>query len=291
MGVIFAIAYYIIVVTFGYQTSAEKRKLLITKFITFSSVILLIECLWRLAHPNTEYTVFEQTNDPRWIYQYKFGGLMYVDSNAVAIHIIIVLFFIFYMELEHRERWTKTKLLLIILLVLTFSRAGWVGAFLGWIYIRFLRKQKLEFYIVNLVAFSLILVVFYRFYFQSKIESDLSFQSKLDIIGIVSKYLSNASFNEILFGIGFSNSSERLGIYAHNFFMVFFIESGFIGLFLIILLLIQITFATNKRALFIIIPFLITTLSSTITFMPFLYVAVGLIFLEERDKRLELNRI
>jgi hypothetical protein len=107
----------------------------------------------------------------------------------------------------------------------------------------------------------------------------------------VSKYLSNASFNEILFGIGFSNSSERLGIYAHNFFMVFFIESGFIGLFLIILLLIQITFATNKRALFIIIPFLITTLSSTITFMPFLYVAVGLIFLEERDKRLELNRI
>jgi hypothetical protein len=160
MGVIFAIAYYIIVVTFGYQTSAEKRKLLITKFITFSSVILLIECLWRLAHPNTEYTVFEQTNDPRWIYQYKFGGLMYVDSNAVAIHIIIVLFFIFYMELEHRERWTKTKLLLIILLVLTFSRAGWVGAFLGWIYIRFLRKQKLEFYIVNLVAFSLILVVF-----------------------------------------------------------------------------------------------------------------------------------
>jgi hypothetical protein len=289
MGVIFAICYYIIVVAYARQLVKPKLSSLISRFITYSTLLLIVECIWRITHPETEYAVFEENGDPRWIYQYKFGGLMYVDSNAVAIHIIIILFFIYYMEIERGERWTKSKIVLIVLLILTFSRAGWVGAFLGWIYIRFLRKQKLEFYLVNFIFFSVVLILFYKFYLQQKIESDLSFQSKLDIIQVVYKYISNASLNEIIFGIGFSNSSERLGIYAHNFFMVFFIESGVVGLLLIILLFIQLTIATNKRALFIIVPFLITTLSSTITFMPFLYVSLALIFLLEKPENQQIE--
>lgn len=292
MGVVFAIGYYIIVVAYAQQLMRPKLNSLISKFITYSTLLLIVECIWRITHPETEYAVFEENGDPRWIYQYKFGGLMYVDSNAVAIHIIIILFFIYYMEIEHGERWTKSKIILIILLILTFSRAGWVGALLGWIYVRFLRKQKLEFYLVNFIFFSIVLTLFYKLYLQQKIESDLSFQSKLDIIQVVYKYISNASLNEIIFGIGFSNSSERLGIYAHNFFMVFFIESGIIGLFIIILLFIQLTVATNKRALFIIVPFLITTLSSTITFMPFLYVSLALIFILKKpeNQQIEVNK-
>ena len=284
MGVIFAICYYIVVVFFARQLTFQKLNSLVSKFITYSTLLLIVECIWRIMHPQTDYAVFEESGDPRWIYQYKFGGLMYVDSNAVAIHIIIILFFIYYMEIERGERWTKSKITLIILLILTFSRAGWVGAFLGWIYVRFLRKQKFVFYLGYFLFFSIILTLFYKLYLQQKIESDLSFQSKLDIIHVVHKYISNASLNELLFGIGFSNSSDRLGIYAHNFFMVFLIESGIIGLFIIVTLFIQLTVATNKRALFIIVPFLITTLSSTITFMPFLYVSLALIFLLEKNE-------
>jgi hypothetical protein len=284
MGVIFAICYYVVVVFFAQQLTFSKLKSLSSKFITYSTFLLIAECIWRLMHPQTDYAVFEESGDPRWIYQYKFGGLMYVDSNAVAIHIIIILFFIFYMEIEHGQHWTKSKIILIALLILTFSRAGWIGAFLGWIYIRFLRKQKLELYLIYFFLFSIGLILFYKLYLQQKIESDLSFQSKLDIIKVVHTYISNASLNELFFGIGFSNSSDRLGIYAHNFFMVFFIESGIIGLLIIISLFVQLTIATRKRALFIIIPFLITTLSSTITFMPFLYVSLALIFLLKKNE-------
>ncbi|WP_331968105.1 hypothetical protein [Ohtaekwangia sp.] len=284
MGVLFAIAYYVVVTGFGPQLSSERLTLLATKFINYSTLVLIAEGIWRLTHPNMEYASFAENGDARWIYQYKFGGLMYVDSNAVAIHIIILLFFIYYRELDHDERWFKTKMVLIILLILTFSRAGWAGAFLGWVYIRFLRNQKIEFYLVNLVFSSIALIFFYKFYLEEKIMSDLSFQSKLEIIGIVSKYFSTASVQELFFGIGFSNSSVRLGIYAHNFFMVYLIESGLIGLMLIIFMFIQLAAATNKKALYIIVPFLITTLSSTITFMPFFYVSVALIFLMERHK-------
>lgn len=289
MGVIFAIAYYIVVTGFGFQISSEKLTSLATKFINYSTLILVIECIWRLMHPNLEYANFAVEGDVRWIYQYKFGGLMYVDSNAVAIHIVIILFFIFYREIEHDEHWNKTKIILIILLILTFSRAAWAGTLLGWIYVRFLRNQKIEFYLINLVFFSVLLVFFYKLYLEEKIASDLSFQSKLEIVGIVSQYFSNASIQEVFFGIGFSNSLERLGIYAHNFFMVFFIESGLIGLILLISMFIQISIATGKKALYIFVPFLITTLSSTITFMPFLYVSLALIFLmEKRKSKIEL---
>ncbi|MFD1000679.1 O-antigen ligase family protein [Ohtaekwangia kribbensis] len=284
MGVTFAICYYLVVVFFARQLTLQKLNSLVSKFITYSTLLLIIECIWRITHPQTEYAVFEESGDPRWIYQYKFGGLMYVDSNAVAIHIIIILFFIFYMEIERGEQRTKSKIALIILLVLTFSRAGWVGAFLGWIYIRFLRKQKFTFYLINFLFFSVTLSLFYKLYLQQKIESDLSFQSKLDIIKVVYKYISDASLSELLFGIGFSNSSERLGIYAHNFFMVFFIESGIFGLFIIVSMFVQLTVATNRKALFIIVPFLITTLSSSITFMPFLYVSLAIIFLLEKTE-------
>ncbi len=289
MGVIFAIGYYVIVVAFGYQLYPEQRIRLATKLVNFSAIILLVECAWRLTHPNSNYAIFEGSGDVRWIYQYKFGGLMYMDSNAVAIHIIIILFFIYYLEIEQGERWTKTKLLFLILLILTFSRAGWIGGLLGWVYIRFLRKQSPGFYLINSVFLLVSFFLFYKFYLENRIESDLSLQSKLEIISNVYRYLSDASFQEILFGIGFSNSSERLGIYAHNFFMVFLIESGVIGLLLMIFLLIQFVLTTKRKALFIIIPFLITTLSSTITFMPFLYVAMALIFLLEKSKTKNLE--
>lgn len=214
---------------------------------------------------------------------------MYTDSNAVGIHIIILLFFIYYLEKEQKASWPKVKIILLILLALTFSRAAWFGFIVGWIYMRYLQNRRLGFYIVNLIVFITAGILLYKFYLQAKISSDLSYQSKFDIIGTVLRHFEDISRSELLIGIGFSNSLERMGVYAHNFFMVFLIESGVIGLFFIVLLLLQFTISTRMKALYVLVPFLITTLSSTITFMPFFYVVIALIFVFENKRTSELN--
>ncbi len=98
MGVIFAIGYFIIVAAFGRQLSVSDYKSLGNKFIVYSTVLLVAECAWRLTHPNYDYASFADSGDVRWIYQYKFGGLMYVDSNATGIHLVLLLFFVYYLE-------------------------------------------------------------------------------------------------------------------------------------------------------------------------------------------------
>lgn len=289
IGVVAAICYFIVTVAFAFNLDNHSRDKLISKFINYSTVLLIVECIWRLLHPRTEYAVFDGSDDNRWIYQYKFGGLMYTDSNAVGIHIIILLFFIYYLEKEQKASWPKVKIILLILLALTFSRAAWFGFIVGWIYMRYLQNRRLGFYIVNLIVFITAGILLYKFYLQAKISSDLSYQSKFDIIGTVLRHFEDISRSELLIGIGFSNSLERMGVYAHNFFMVFLIESGVIGLFFIVLLLLQFTISTRMKALYVLVPFLITTLSSTITFMPFFYVVIALIFVFENKRTSELN--
>lgn len=284
IGVVAAIFYFVITIAFGFNLDRKSRDRLISRFITLSTLLLIAECIWRLLHPRIEYAIFDGIDDNRWIYQYKFGGLMYADSNAVGIHITILLFFIYYLEKEQKASWPKIKIILLILLFLTFSRAAWLGFVVGWIYMRYLQNKSIAFYIINLVFFMTAGIVFYKFYLEAKISSDLSYQSKFDIIDIVINHFKEISKSELFLGIGFSNSLARLGVYAHNFFMVFLIESGIIGLFFIILLLLQFTIATKFKALYVLIPFLITTLSSTITFMPFFYVVMALIYIYENNR-------
>ncbi len=284
MGVIFAIGYFIIVLGFGGQLSIDQRFSLIDKFIKYSVVLLIVECAWRLTHPDLSYQGFEQSGDIRWIYQYKLGGLMYVDSNVVAFHLMTLFFFVLYLQHEHNVKYAKAKWILIILIALTFSRAVWIASIFGVIYVSYFRGRTLLFYFINFVGAVVLLGFVYVFYLRERIVSDLSFKSKLYIIDVVAEYLKSASAQELLFGIGFSNSLVRLDIYAHNFFMVFLIESGAIGFALIITLFLQFIFITRGKALFILVPFFISTMSNTVTFMPYFYVIIALIVLFYKDK-------
>lgn len=289
MGVILAILYFVVTISFGFNLSNNERRTLIDQLFMYSIIMLLIECIWRYTHPSTDFSHFEGTGDVRWIYQYKMEGLMYSDSNVVGFHVMVLFFFLLYDQEVNGVKRNKTKILLLVLLFLSISRAAWIGTAIGWIYVKFLRRKKLDFYIANLIFFSLFSIVIYIFLLQERIQSDLSFQSKLEIIDIVINYFSHATLPELTFGIGFSNTLERLGIYAHNFFMVFLIESGWIGLILMILFFLQLVIITKRKALFILIPFCISTLSNTVTFMPYFYVIMGLIYIDQHERVMESN--
>lgn len=280
-GVVLAIFYYIAVVAFGHRLLPAHQDRLERIFINFSILLLIAECVWRLTHPDEQYKVFGQIGDYRWIYQYKFGSFMYADSNGSAIHILVLLFFIYYRDERGGRVWTLQKIILFALLFLTVSRAAWLAGIVGWIYARFLRKQSLLFFLVLGAFLTLAALAVYFIVLQERLENDLSFQSKFDIARDILKYYSTASLPEILFGIGFSNSLPRMGVYAHNFAAIFLVESGVFGLVFMVLLFLQFLASTGGRALIVLLPFLIATISASLMFIPFFYVVMGLIFLRE----------
>lgn len=284
MGVVLGICYFIVITLFGRELSYAQLLKLSNKYILYSTLLLTAECAWRITHP--DLAQLSQAKDGLgWIYQYKFTSFMYSESNATGIHVITLLFYVLYQQVEYGYKRTKTKWVLILLLILTFSRAAIAGAAIGWLYIKYLRKSNVIFNLANLLIVSAFLFFVYQYYLKPKLEDDLSLKSKFEIADIIKNYFANASLAEWLFGIGFSNSIERLGIYAHNFEMVLLIESGLIGLTLIFFLFLSFVFATQKKALFILVPFLITTLSASIMFIPFFYVAIALIYFTENKSK------
>jgi hypothetical protein len=290
MSAFFAISYFVVIVLFIGKLHKDQINQLSDQFIKVAVALLVLESIWRITHPNLDYLKFADGDDARWIYMYKYASFMYADSNGTAIHIVVILFYILYLEEVHTQKWRKSKLILVVLLLLTFSRAAWLGAVLGWIYVRFLQQKKFSFYLLNFTALVFLASLVYIFYLREKIETDLSFQSKFEIVEIVLSHFKNATLVEWLLGIGFSNSLTVLDIYAHNFEMVFLIESGVIGFLLMALCFTNFIYITHRKALFIIVPFLITTLSSTIIFMPFFYVAIAMIYVKQRGKTIILKQ-
>lgn len=284
MGVLLGICYFVITGFFANQLSSQDLLKLSDRFIIYSAIILTAECVWRITHPDLAQ-LSQAAGALNWLYQYKFTSFMYSESNATGIHIITILFYVLYQEVERGRKWTKTKWLFVLLLVLTFSRAALVGLVIGWVYMKYLRKRNILFNLSNLLIAAALLFLTYQFYLKPKIEGDLSLKSKLEIIDIVRNYFANASLQEWLFGIGFSNSVDRLGIYAHNFAMVLLIESGVIGLTLMLLLFVEFILITKKKALLILVPFIITTLSASIMFIPFFYITIALIYFTENESK------
>lgn len=282
-GVVFAILYFVAVASYGRFVPEEVRTSLVKFFIFSSVIIFILECIWRFTHPDPFFKTFADMGDPRWIYQYKFGGFMYADSNAVAIHLIVVLFFAFYRQKYFKERYPLSILLLLVLLVLTISRAAWLGAFIGLLYYQFLYKKGAIAYAMGIVLVTFALLVGLVLAMRA-VQSDLSFISKLDILNLIINYFSNIDLPTLFFGVGFSNSSNALGVYAHNLIMVFLIESGICGLVVLLALIMFLNRVTEGRAMVVILPFLVTTLSATITFIPFFFMVMGLMYLDVTSK-------
>jgi hypothetical protein len=284
MGVVFAIAYFVIVVLFVPYLSGDRRDRLVEKFILFTVMLLIVECIWRFTHPDPAYKEFAATGDPRWIYQYKMIGLMYIDSNSTAIHIVILFFFLLYRESEGSGKYKWAKLILLVLLVLTISRAAWFGAAVGWVYFRYLYGRKIPSYMLNLILLSLGAVLFYVFFIEARIKDDISYNTKFEIVTVAIDYMKKAPALNLFFGQGFSKSLDVLDIYAHNFLLVFLIESGIAGLVFMIVLLIQFVVTTRRKALIILVPFILTTLSASMTFIPYLYVVMALVYIDQQQR-------
>lgn len=263
----------------------NKSKKLITAFIYISVFIFLVESIWRITHP--VIPGFDQAglDAYKWFYIYKGSGLMYSETNGLAIHIIVILFFTFWWSELVRKNFYILKLLLMVVLFLSFSRAAIFSFIIGILYFYLFRKMKTTtFYFI--IALSILPLMFFLLpEALTFINNDVSTRSKFDLIDDVIKFYSNADLVSILFGIGNYNSKKEFGIYAHNYFLVYSIEMGLIGLLLLLIQFRHFIYSSKKTILVMLIPFIVQVMSSTTIFIPHFYMVSAIFYYFSKQSR------
>jgi hypothetical protein len=241
-----------------------------------SIIVLTIDSAYRLTHPaapTAESFAIMEASESLWFYIYKFNSLMFADSNTTALIALVLYFSIYSIQVYMPIKSYKyEKLFLILLILLSFSRAAIIALIFGMLFISF---HKLEKYWRLIFSFIIILLVFSIFlYLISYLGNDGSLNSKFHIISLVYEKIFTLSLSQFMFGIGFSNVENFLGIYSHLLLLTYLIETGLIGLALFILFIIVYTYKYNFIILF---PVMIASLSYFLYVgAPFLFVPLAL---------------
>ena len=119
--------------------------------------------------------------------------------------------------------------------------------------------------------------------FQKLASLDASFATKFHIVYATISYIQTSSLMKILFGVGLGNSINSLGIGAHNFFIVYFIETGLFGLILICTFWWILLKRSQYKIGIVLFPFLISGLSFAPIIVPYLYsIAATILVLQSR---------
>ncbi len=253
--------------------------------ILVSLPLLIFESFYRILNPPQDRFDFYVATDREDLlfYVYKFNSIMFQDSNFVGMLILSLFFFsIYYFRYTSSKSTLLYSTTLFFLLLATLSRAAIFSSFL------FLLLFPLRNFIyVNrkFVFFVLILITPFLFLVAVKLSDfDESFASRFYILNNTYLFISNASFFEVLFGVGFGNAVEVLHIGSHNFFVALLVEGGLLGLFFVMLLWLNILFKSNYAAGIVIFPFLLAGLSFSSLALPYLYAVFALI-LEMEDRK------
>lgn len=280
MGAVLAPLYLVLILIFVQKTSSDFLKKLGSKFIRYSLVILSIEAILRYIF--CIFYIIRDKSGVQEIYQFKFNGPMYLTSNAVAAHLVVLLFFVFWWSQTHSRSMKKEIFLILMLIVLTLSRASLVAIACGLAYYLLFRnlnwKKSLLFCLVVGISAGLGIWSLQSFY------NDESFQSKFTILNESLEYLKIADLKSILFGIGFNGSTHIMTHHAHNYFLLYLLESGVFGLIFLLATLFFLIKATSGKAMIILFPFLVQTSAESNTFLPYFYVAMALMLVFEHNR-------
>lgn len=239
--------------------------------------VYTIEAAWRygLAWLSSEPSVYQG------IYRYKFGGLMYSESNATGIHILIWLFFTLWWAralwrrglLSGRRdgaRYTGMAVWWLVLLGLTLSRACWIAAVIGLLYFC-MPAKSLKYVWLSLGVCLLVGTVGFVTFVYPRVQYDASFISKFQIWYAFLDYWRQASWPQMLFGIGLTRSEMAMGVYAHSYILVFLVETGLVGCLLMLGLFGRMLFDSRGEGLYLLLPFALATMSTTVLFVPELF--------------------
>jgi len=264
---------------FSEQTSADFLKKLGRKLIRYSVIIFCFEAVFRYVM--SFWMIAQGTNPYYGIYQFKFTALIHGDSNLVAILLVLLLFFLLWWNDTYKESLKKEIIIVSILIVLAFSRASIPAIAIGLFYYFFFRNLnwKKSLLVVFSIGISGILALWALRYFP-----DYSFQTKFLIFEEALVYFQTAKLGNILFGIGFSNTEYILSFGAHNYFLMYLMESGVIGLLLLCATLLVFIKVSNGKITIILLPFIVQAMAASSPFLPYFYVITALMIVLTQPK-------
>lgn len=276
-NVLFSLLYLILSFEAIHNLSSTQLKKICRTFINLSITLLIAESYWRLTHPLFNRILDNSQDINSSFYPYKFSSIMYQDSNFVGLFIVSLFFLCLYLKKYDKEKLNWQMLILAILCFFTFSRAS----ILTIILFSFLIGVKSS--IKNVFILTVFLVLGFVYIFKY-IISDGGFLARIYIFNIAWNFFKNTSFHNIFFGVGFGNTFNYLGIGPHNIIVVYLLESGIVGLTLLVLLCYKILKQTKFRTGIIMIPFLFNAMSTMGHAIPYLYCIFAIIYTLEKNR-------
>lgn len=259
-------------------------------FVLVSLVLLLIETFIRFMYP--EYAVKGDGNayldslKRDSFYIFKFGSIMYLDSNYVALHALVAFslsFFVF----EDSKR-ILISLLLAIVIAMALSRSVYIS-FLLLPMLYFFKKQSLyvKFYLLVFIFPLIIFLLFYLIY-GGGVE-DGSLDTKLGIFKVFFSKVMDVENLTFYWGNGFDVGgylySFEAGKYAHAMMPLIIGELGLIGFMVYSGLLFYAYVKIGYESLYIIVPMLVSGLSLIYPYdTMYLYSLLILFFIKKRLK-------
>lgn len=288
INVIFSLLYFIIMLNIAYYSKTEILVKYSKYFIWFTILLLVVEAAWRLTHP---IFVIEGTDkdyrnmEGMLFYAFKFSSIMFKDSNFVGTYGLVAFFYYYYLRKKKYVKSMMPLIILFILISLTLSRSAVITVLLTIVILYFLSiKIKLHHIILGIVL--IISVVFIAL---PQIETDGSFLSKFDILELTWRHLQECSFGQFLFGVGFGNTVEHIGIGAHNLLVTHLIESGIIGLLFFLIVNFSLINKTKRYSLYLTIPLFISGMSLAGHAISYYYACLALIYVIERNERKDIS--
>lgn len=253
--------------------SVIQKKMVTRKTISFSTLLVLIDTIYRFKFPRAEYlsAIEEQGKLDYIFYGYK-HSFLFQDSNFVGLFILSVYFL--FRENTYLYKNKKLMMLIIItLIIFTFSRAALVALIFTEV-LRFLCRIKVDNRIKAVLSLLMIVPLVHAIVDVINHISDASFESKFMLLYKFWGTIEQRELIELTFGWGLDNTRDHWGIAAHSLFNTMIIEMGLVGFILIILSMLY-CWSLNKKTCYHFIGLSIAFLSFGLIFTPF-FIPLGL---------------
>lgn len=253
-------------------------------FILFSTFLLLIETVLRIRMVGNplQYLV-SMIGGGYQFYLLKRGSIMFADSNSTAFFGSIVFLFTDYISSKTNKNYLFQRLILLLVILFAFSRATLIALPVT-LFARLLLSKINKPVMIVLVPILIILVAALIPPIASYISSDASFGTKTFVVERTLDYTKSSSLSALLLGVGFGGGRRLLGIWLHNFYITYYVESGLLGLCLIVCFFTSILRVTKWKSIYIIIYLSIVGFSFVPYAIPYLFVVFALMSILERRK-------
>lgn len=278
VNIVLNLGYFLLCLIIVNKLKIKDIVVLSRYFIWFSIILLIFEAFYRISNPVFQLEGGRDYRDMNGLefYAYKISSIMFSDSNFVGTFALILFFFNFYLIKKKLIR-NKISLFIIPLIIfLTFSRSAIFSCVLCLLILPYIlgnRKHIFQKFIIGSLAGATLIYILPLF------AQDTSFISKFRILDLTRVYLLEANPVNLLFGVGFGNTVNYLGIGAHNLFVTYLIESGIIGLFLFIFTQLYVAKKSGKESLYITIPLFVSGFSLVGHAIPYYFSSLAVIYI------------